>query len=166
MAEGLFRHHIRSAGLSDFSVSSAGLLEGGRAASAQAIAVLGDRGIDLSTHRSRTVDQRIIGQADLALCMERQHLRAAAVLGVGAFGKTFTVKEFVRLGLDAAPRGREEPFTAWLARIGTKRDPQKLLSPDAADEVADPVGGTRRQFEDTAEELDLLMRGVKHLLSG
>lgn len=135
-------------------------------ASPEVVLTLADRGIDLSTHRSRTLDHGLVATADLVLTMERQHLRAAAVLAPGALARTFTLREFVRRGLSAGPRSPGQPIGAWLVALDDERAPAALLVDDPADEIVDPVGGTRADFERCADELDLLTRGVLLLLFG
>lgn len=164
MAESLLAEQVAHAGMAArASVSSAAVMDRpARPASELAIATLRARGIDLSGHASRPLSAAIVGRADLVLTMERAHLRAAAVLVPGGLAKTFTVKEFVRRGLVTGPR--QGPLEHWLARVNDGRDPAELLGEDPADEVADPVGGTRADFEQTAASLDLLCRGIVYLL--
>ena len=152
--------------MANVEVSSAGLLEGGQPASTHAVDVVLARGADLTAHRSRQLTADIVGPCDLILAMERRHLRAAAVLAPGAFLRTFTLREFVRRGLAHGARRRDETMEAWLGRLNTDRAPEQLLADNLVDDVADPVGGPRSEFEKAADELDLLVRGVKMLVWG
>ena len=57
-------------------MSSAGVYGlDGNAASRPGVEVLAERGIDISEHRARTVDQKEIAEADLVLVMEEAHRR-------------------------------------------------------------------------------------------
>ena len=49
-------------------IGSAGLLPGGAPATRNAVAVMADRGIDISRHVSRTVDPEIVRSTPLAGC--------------------------------------------------------------------------------------------------
>jgi protein-tyrosine-phosphatase len=78
MAAGLIRDRLRWAGLSDqVHVSSAGVfaLEGAPA-SADGVDVLAERGVDISDHRARQLDDQMLDQADLVLVMEERHRQA------------------------------------------------------------------------------------------
>ena len=164
MAEGLLARRLARAGIDSVRVGSAGLLEEGKPASANAVATLAARGVDLRGHRSRRLAAPHVANADLVLAMERRHLRHAAVLTPGGFDRTFTVKEFVRRALGGpGPRG-ETRFEDWLAILNTDRDPGELMAEDERDTVPDPVGKGRDAFESCAEELNLLIEGVSWLM--
>ena len=78
MAEGLLRARAAEAGVA-VNVSSAGVMHGGAPATADAVDVLAELGIDISTHVSRRLDRDMLGEADLVLTMTRDHLREAVV---------------------------------------------------------------------------------------
>jgi protein-tyrosine-phosphatase len=158
MAEALLRHRATQLSL-DLRASSAGLMYDGAPASEGAVEAMKRRGIDLSGHASRVVHPGILGEADLVLCMSRMHLREAIVLDRECFGRTFTVKEFVRRAEAAGPRGAE-PFAVWLARVGGGRTASDLLGDDAADEVRDPLGRSSRFYRRTADEIAKLVEQV------
>jgi len=80
MAEGLMRQRAAadgSAGLLD--VSSAGTwAQDGLPATATAVAVMAEQGIDITTHRSREVTADMLAGADLILVMTRGHAESLA----------------------------------------------------------------------------------------
>ena len=79
MAETLLREHLRQKlGCEDaVRVISAGVAAGqGSGASPQAVEVMGRRGLDLTGHSSRALDDQVMRVADLVLTMTRGH-RAA-----------------------------------------------------------------------------------------
>ena len=164
MAEVLLRHHLEQAGVTA-TVSSAGFHHGGVPASGHGVAAMADRGLDLAAHRSRELDRDMLQQADLVIAMARVHVREAAGLLPGALRKTFTLKELARGAAVAGERGAEEPVDAWLGRIADARSPRELLgvSHDDALDVADPVGGSRADYEVTADLLDRLLGEVVDL---
>ncbi|MFQ5747057.1 MAG: low molecular weight phosphatase family protein [Gemmatimonadota bacterium] len=57
-------------------IASAGFIGPGRSAPPEAVEVAARRGIDLSGHRSRTVDGASIGEVDLVVVMSRGQARA------------------------------------------------------------------------------------------
>ena len=71
MAEAIFNFKSSD----DFIAISAGTLEGeGYEASEHGIAVLKDRGIDLSNHRSQNVDTNLLESVDYVYCMADYHV--------------------------------------------------------------------------------------------
>lgn len=84
LAEGLARKMAAERGLSEITFASAGTgaLNGGGASEA-AILVGLERGIDLSTHRTRAVTQGTLAEADLVLVMGPHHLDSVRIQGGG-----------------------------------------------------------------------------------
>jgi protein-tyrosine-phosphatase len=164
MAEVLLRRHLERAGV-DATVSSAGLYEGGAPATDHGVAAMADRGLDLSRHRSRRLSDDMVREADLVIAMTRLHAREAAVLVPDTLRKTFTLKELAREAAIAGERGRDEPFDVWLGRVAEHRTPGALLGVGHNDEldVADPIGGSRADYEVTADLLDRLLGEVVDL---
>ncbi len=76
MAEGLLRQQLVQAGLdSRYSVASAGTWGvNGHPASENAVIAMAERGVDISTHRARTITAADVADADLILVMSREHL--------------------------------------------------------------------------------------------
>ena len=157
MAEGLLRAQLSAAGIGA-QVGSAGLLPGGSPAQPEAIAVMAERGIDITRHVSCQLTPEIARSANLVLGMTRQHVREACV-GYGALlQRAFTLKELVRRGDNVGPRRDDETLYTWLGRLGTGRRPNDLVGDADMDDIADPIGKPRGFYEETAEELDDLLR--------
>jgi protein-tyrosine phosphatase len=163
MAEGMLRALLTNNG-ARADIGSAGLLRGGPPATRDAIAVMADRGIDISHHVSRTIDPEVVRSTPLIIGMAREHVREA--IGFGAdLERTFTLKELVRRGDDTGPRRPDETVFDWLARVGAGRRSADLVGDDH-DDIADPVGRPRADYEETAGELDVLLRQLVALLTG
>ena len=164
MAEVLLRHHLQEAGVAAH-VSSAGLYEGGRPATAHGVETMADRGLDLHDHCSRQLDADMVAQADLVIAMAREHVREAVVLRHDALAKTFTLKELVRGADIIGARTAEEPLADWLARISASRSRGSLVGVgyDEQFDVDDPVGRDRKAYEVTADLLDDLLAAVVEL---
>jgi protein-tyrosine-phosphatase len=161
MAEVLLRERLGAVGV-DASVSSAGELPGGVHASPGSVKAMARRGIDLREHRSRTVTREHLEAADLVLAMGRRHLRNAVATCPDAFGRSFTLKELVRLGAAIGPRRPDQPLGDWLAAVHVGRTRTALLGEDPRDDVEDPIGGPDHLYESTAVELgDLIDRLVE-----
>lgn len=78
VVEALLRQALRQQGLDEtWRVSSAGTwAPAGAPASLYSALLLAERGLDISQHRSRLVNQAMIDQADLILCLELGHAEA------------------------------------------------------------------------------------------
>ena len=153
MAAALLRERL-GARDTGYLVESAGLLEAGRPASDLAIAIMAERGLDLSGHRSRRLAVDDVQNADLVLGMAREHVREAVLLDPTAFGRAFTLKELTRRGQLAGPRHSGESLASWLERVDAGRAPTDLLGGSDDDDVHDPIGSTRATYEAVADELD------------
>jgi protein-tyrosine-phosphatase len=158
MGEGLLRSLIASQNLSARALS-AGLLPSGSPATADAVKVMAERGIDITGHLSRQVTVQIVEQADLVICMAREHVREVAVLGPAMFAKTFTLKELLGLSSIAGPRQPGESLEGWLARLAPHRRREELLGVglDLAYDVEDPIGTSTGRYRATADELQELL---------
>jgi protein-tyrosine phosphatase len=147
-------------------VSSAGLLFDGKPATDHGLAVMADRGLDTSGHRSRRLRPDLVAGVGIVIGMARSHVREAVALAPDSWGRTFTLKEIVRRGEERGGRSAGEPLEAWLARLHAGRRLADLLGDSDADDVADPIGGPRRSYERTADELDDLTARLARLLGG
>lgn len=79
MAEGLLRARFQRRGRG--AVESAGLAAAeGRAADPIAVALLAERGIDISAHRARQLTPEMLGRFDLLLVMDALQQRRLAML--------------------------------------------------------------------------------------
>ncbi len=164
MAEALLRHELAQLGI-EASVSSAGTLPWPGGASAGARAALGERGIDLSAHRSRALDAEMVARADLVLAMTRNHAWAVASHDDDAATRTFLPAELVRLAGRVGERAAGEPVDAWAARLAAQRgDPRVPGHPQ--DEVADPAGQPLDVYRMTAERLAGELARVARLIGG
>jgi len=156
MAEYLLRQRLGDIGV-DARVASAGVLRAGNPASAHGIDLLQGRGLDMAPHRSRQLSRELLASADLIVGMAREHVREAAVLNPAVWPRTFTLKELVRRGEAAGPRGSGESLADWLARLGQGRRIADLSGASPADDIADPIGQPRAAYERLAAELDDLL---------
>jgi len=146
------------------SVASAGLLPGGYASPAEVVSVMAELDIDLADHRSTEVSAELVEDADVVLALGRRHAREVVLLEPAAWDRTFTLKEFVRRGEDAGPRGADEPLPAWLARMHRNRQRSALVGTSPEDDVSDPLGGPLAAYRATARELGDLVDRVAGLL--
>jgi protein-tyrosine phosphatase len=175
MGEVLLRDRLARAGV-DATVSSAGLISEGVAASDGSVRAMHKRGLDLGPHRSRPMTEEMVRRADLIVGMAREHVREAVVLAPDRLPHAFTLRELVRraeaagprrlasgIATEGAPGVRLESFDGWLARLSEGRKAAHLLGSNPADDIEDPMGRSRRHYERTAAEIeDLVDRFMAH----
>jgi protein-tyrosine phosphatase len=168
MAAALLGRRLEEAGVKAV-VSSSGILFDGKPATDHGVAVMAERGIDTSGHRSRKLRADMVAGADMLIGMAREHVAEALAFGNEHWPRAFTLKEIVRLGEAHGGRAPGESVEQWLARLHEARlrdgvRPTDLLAPSADDDVADPIGGPRRSYLRTAEQLDDLAARLVQLL--
>jgi protein-tyrosine phosphatase len=165
MAEGFLRAQLHAAGI-NAQVGSAGLLPGGASPAPEAVAVMAERGIDITRHVSCQLTPDIARSANLIIGMTRQHVREACV-GYGALlQRAFTLRELVRRSEEIGPRRADETLYTWLGRVGAGRRPTDLVGDVSGDDIADPIGKPRMFYEQTADELADRLGGFVQLLVG
>jgi protein-tyrosine phosphatase len=149
----------------DVRVASAGTQAvPGASATPPTIRAAAALGADLSQHRSRVVDARVVAAADLVLTMERAHVRAVVLADPGALGRMFTLKELVRRGSAIGPRRVDETGAQWLARAGEGRRPSDLLGVSPDDDIGDPTTDRLLDHDSTAREIAGLLAQVVDLV--
>jgi protein-tyrosine-phosphatase len=137
----------------EIDVSSAGIIgwEGSPAAR-ESVQAAGECGIDISRHIARRLEERHVRDADVIVCMSAEHRDAVIRMDPDAAGKTFTLKELVRL-LEALTVPPEASFSERVARADELRKSGFEGEPHDQD-VADPLGATMDSFRAVAWELE------------
>lgn len=80
VVQALLTQQLYTNGRTDFTVDSAGTwVTNSRSAAANSILLMAERGLDISQHRAKVVDEQLIAQADLVLCMASGHVEALQV---------------------------------------------------------------------------------------
>lgn len=165
MAAALLAARLAERGV-DARVHSAGMLYDGRPATDHGIAVMAERGLDTSGHRSRKIGADLVRGADLVVGMARSHLREVVTAAPEVFPRAFTLKEILRRGEVRGPRKPGQSLDEWLGLLHEGRRPADLLGDSADDDVADPIGGPRRAYERAAKELEDLTNRLAALIAG
>jgi protein-tyrosine phosphatase len=77
VVEVLLRNRLQELGLTDWNVSSAGTwAEYGSRPSEFSAQLMAEQGFDISNHRSRIINEALLAESDLVLCMELGHVEA------------------------------------------------------------------------------------------
>ena len=93
MAEGLLKHLLGPD--CGWEISSAGVCAGnGFPASANAVAAMREKGIDIAAHRSTHLSAEQLETADLLVTMTRGHRDAIVAIAPECAGKVFLLKSF------------------------------------------------------------------------
>ncbi len=163
MAAALFSREIDGRGQS-VEISSAGILPGGAAVPAEVLEVMGAYGIDLSAHRSRSLTESLVADADLVVGMGRRHVREAVLLDSASWPRAFTLKSLVERGRVLGPRAPGSDVGSWLDAVHDGRTRSELAHRSSVDEVADPFGGPLAGYRTAARELEALTSELAELL--
>jgi protein-tyrosine phosphatase len=116
MAEGLLRARFAARGRG--TVASAGIAAlVGLPADPVAVALLAERGLDLSAHRARQLTPEMIADADLVVVMEAAQQQAVEWLSRAARGRVHRLGRFGGFDVEDPFRRPREAFEAALAQI-------------------------------------------------
>lgn len=147
MAEVLLARDLQRVGV-PAEVSSAGFLRSGERAHRQSIATMHELGLDLKAHRSRRLTEDLLQDHDVVLTMERRHVRDILLPWPQLAPRCHTLQSLVE---HPGPAPGDD-LAAWLATLAAARRPIDLLG-EGPDDIADPLGGSRRDFRRTADLL-------------
>jgi protein-tyrosine phosphatase len=120
-------------------------------------------GVDLSSHRAREVGAASLGQTDLLLGFEQEHVRRAVVDADAPRDRSFTLPEFVELleEIGDVPDGDTRSARRLVGRAASQRAGTQSL---VAGSVADPFGKSWSVYRETATEIrELSVRLVERL---
>jgi protein-tyrosine-phosphatase len=80
VAEAILRDRLQQAGLTDWTVRSAGTWAlAARGASRFSRDLMAEQGLDISKHQAIMIDEQQLATADLVLCMESGHVEALQI---------------------------------------------------------------------------------------
>ncbi|MBI3648309.1 MAG: low molecular weight phosphatase family protein [Actinobacteria bacterium] len=167
MAEGMLRAALgRRLGDGAPQVASAGTMGWEDSATMpEAIEAAAQRGVDIAGHVARRLTRAMLDAADLELCMAHDHRETIQGERPEVFGRTFTLKELVRLleglgepasGTSLVDRVRE---AAAIRASGFEGNPHD-------EDVADPLGMGLESYRAVGWELDLWIERLVEGLVG
>jgi protein-tyrosine-phosphatase len=132
LAEGILKNLLKSRGIEHIQVSSAGTAGlDSFPASENAVEAAKVWDIDISGHRSRPINRRIIESADLILAMSPDHVNYIFSVSPSAKNRTYLIKGFPK------------PFSP------------------TQEGVRDPIGGPLELYNQTYLELDEIIRRIE-----
>jgi protein-tyrosine-phosphatase len=157
IAEGLLKAELaRRFGDGAPRVTSAGTAGWeGSPATPEGVAAAAELGVDISGHRARKVRGELLREADLIVCMAGEHRDRLSVQLPELAGRTFTLKELVRL-LEPQPAASADasPWTMAprIARAHAMRQIDPSVHPD--EDIADPLGQPMEAYRAIGWELE------------
>lgn len=159
MAEALLRFELRKRRCRGIEVASAGTWAmNGNSASAEAISVLRDMGVDLDEHRSRPIAVEELDSAALIVAMTSVHVREILSLSPGVERKIRLLKELEKLVPSQASESPAERLAGMLAVARPRR--RRAL------DVDDPMGLPMSSYERCVSELETGIRALADVLCG
>lgn len=165
MAEALLRAKLPED--SRIEVASAGTIGDGTPPPDHAVRLMAERGLDIEGRPSRPLDAALLEAADLVVVMARQHLVEVGAMAPAALERSFTLTDLLDRAGQASGRGPQETVSQWARRMSAGRAPASILSLPSSGDIPDPIGGTRRDFEDCLLVLDRdTTELVSHLCPG
>jgi len=129
---GILQGLANAKGYTDWQISSAGLSAFTDApATAHAVEVAREQGVDISHHQARRFDPEMGGECDLILALSGEHYEQVRAWGPAVAARTYLLKQFPKPGNPGPP--------AW---------------------VRDPIGGELEAYRRTFLELDEVLRRI------
>ncbi len=151
---------VRLSGLQlPVEVSSVGLLDVGRLGPPRdLLEVLGSFGVDLASHRARPLAGVDLSGADLVIGFEHAHIAAAVVEGNARHETVFLFKEIVRLLETVDTVESEDPVERARLALKSAAEQRESVGFVGKEDMADPFGGSRRVYTDSATQARDLSR--------
>jgi len=143
VAEALLRDRLEMQEYERFTVSSAGTwAEPGQCASAFGAQIMAEQDLDISSHRSQVIDERLMEKADLILCMATGHAEALRAEFPKHIGKVFMLTEMVDMNYSIS-----DPY-------GGPRDNYERMVDELTDLIEDGLAQIAHQAETNAIKRD------------
>ena len=150
---------------SEIEVFSAGTnAKNNSGATEEAIKVMENFDIDLSSHRTQLLNQEIIEKAELIVAMTRPHELSISKIQQQARNRTFLAGEIVRLGSLVSKLEELPSFKSWVEELHSARGGH-MTSGRAGDEVLDPFDKPIEEYEKVAMRLNGICEVLCKLLT-
>ena len=133
-------------------MTSAGFGPVGIPAIEDAVDAMRRRQLDVAGHRSQQVTADLLGEVDVVLTAEREHVVKIAALSPSRFRVTMTLPEFLQRAV-TDPFGAGDVLSEWLTGLTAERTAGQYLRADI-NEIADPTGSSPRVFETAVVALE------------
>lgn len=163
-AELIFRARTEGLPITASSAGTSGL--SGHDMDAPSALAVRELGLDASGHVARRLTTDLVSSTDLILTADSGHRSIILQAEPLVFRRTFTMREFARLGADFAAvddAPTPETLRARVAQVADQRG-QVEPGPPGSDEVGDPLGGGLEVARATVAMIDAAVDGVLYAL--
>lgn len=163
MAEHLLRERFKARRIA-WTVSSVGThARAGTSLDANARLVLRRRGAPAPRNwTSRAMSGKVLQSADLVLAVTHAHLSWVMTLAPSASRRSFVMGQFATL-LDHANGSASTPQELIELATGARATIQPY--DPALDDLADPIGGDERVFEQCADRIEVMLASITRLIA-
>jgi len=151
IAEGFLRHLLADVPVRLRSVGTMELR--GAPPLPEAVEAASVLGLDISTHRARSLQEGDLSDSDLVLGFELRHLAAAVVSGRALRERAFLLAELVGLIDAVGPASDADPVERARRTIARAQMERGNGIPSARSQLVDPLGRDRAFYRSTAERL-------------
>ena len=163
MAERLLDMRMRERGLAGVDAASAGTRAMvGYGMDVDSAHVLRTLGADSDGHVARQLTRDMTSVADLVLTSTTAHRASVVKLDPSAMRRTFTMREFARLG-GSADVGPDDGLVDRVAAVAARRGHAEPAEP-GADDIADPYGAPIQVMTERAHEVAEAVDGILQVL--
>jgi protein-tyrosine phosphatase len=160
----LLASHLRATSTPHRIITAGTEVQNPRPATERTVRLLAKRGVDVTSHRSRRVDEPLVNGAHLIVTAEPAHVVWITGRWPAMFERTFTLPELVTLAEDAQPEPGE-PIDQWLVDVGLRRTPMvEYLDADSTGEIADPTGQSPSVWNSSFATIDDLTERLARTL--
>jgi protein-tyrosine phosphatase len=166
VAAGFLSRRLVNDGRPGVDVTSAGTMQTVGPPPARLLAEGAAYGLELEHHSPRQMSPADIIGADLVLGMTRDHVRQVVLTDQTSFGRTFTLRDFVRRAEHVGPRPAAVPIDVWLSRVHQGRRHLDVVGESPGDDVADPMGGSAQGYRTMLDEVSSLTDALYTLMWG
>lgn len=131
-----------------------------------AAAALSELGVDPTGHAGRRLTAGLVAEADLILCAEAMHRSVVLRLDPMAFRRTFTLREFGRLGAGLVRPTRlleVDELTDRVYEVAARRGSVPVVDP-GEDDIADPIGRPLPVHRECARQIAAAVDAVVDIL--
>ena len=172
MMERLMRHELsrRAKGDATLQIRSAGTLaRPGEEMHRHALTVLANQGLDGSDFRTTWLTEAAVADVDVVVGAAREHRAAAVRLRPALLNRAFTLAELARITAAIGPTTLpgstvDERFLELVRRAAARRGETRPDDP-TADDLRDPIGQPKRDFERCAQDVAERLSPIIDLLA-
>lgn len=158
MAAAFLYHQQRVREIESLVVASGGFGPAGRRVDGSVVALLEDRGVDLSRKRTRELDAAMVGRADLIVTMTGAQAVRTMTAWPEVATRVFTLRHLCAV---VTARPTAESPTSWVRELQDATQRNYNAAGDPSMDIAEPTGD---EFGATLNLADQLLAATDHVI--